>query len=344
MTFTFHRRETVCWPLFLLAAVLAGGGCGIPVVPFTLVPVPRAGDGDPPVKAQVRRVAVTGDLLGAGSRPDENSRLQIEIDVYNADPQRSFDLGLPRVRTQAALGGPVSQAGVLTISELGLRSKVTSWPSRPANVGSDWPVRLTPGQTRTFSVAYDGLSPCDAGGPLRILLTIPVVGQPALEMVLAAPVADGVRWRDDRAPAVLVWGGSWTTLSGSGGSLLEPLGLGIFRSKGRLVCGWQQRFGMLYRDRLASGPPAVAWTQGMHLGWHPWRFPVGVYASAAVLFGLESPPVAYQGASGRSTDFLLLPRLSAGVIFNAGSPLTGATLLPVDQPRSAMRRFAVRVG
>lgn len=334
--------------LLLAVSISAVAGCGIPVVPFTLAPVPRAGDGAYPVKAQIRRAAVSHDLLAAGARPSPASRLAIEIDLHNADTQRTFDVGAPVVRVQDALGGPIMTAGMVLIRPHGLEPSYADDESAALPAGAPPPpapgVLLRPGETRTVSAVYDRLPPTTAG-PLRVTVTLTVSGEKPLELVLAAPVEGGVRWQHPQAmPSGLV-GGGWTRLGGASRThLLEPFSFGGRRSRGRLVLGFEYRLGFLYRETLAGGPPAFTQSASMGVGWHPWHFPLGVYADGGLLYGIESPPRAYQRTGNGSSRFLFLPRVAVGLALGSGHPLHGSALFPVDRPPSPLRRLTFRLG
>jgi hypothetical protein len=334
---------------FLLAVVgsMAAAGCAIPLVNTRLEPVPAAGHGTPALKAQVRKVGMTAGLFATGANLDTGSRLAVEIDVYNADRQRTLTVQAPRLVLRDALGGPeITGRPVGSVdggipAEIGTSNDVKATP----------PLSLRPGEGRTVSVFYGGFPADGPRGPVRAAIHLQADGDAPLELAIADPVPGGPRWKLDAGMFSVAVGGLVSTFqtgtrSGATDVAAAPISIELLKSHARLVWGLGIRYEFLYREALASGPVGHGPTYLVSLGFQPWRFPIGCYGQAALSWVFEAPPDAYRQVTndGEGGHTLVVPRLSAGVVYSMGPRLASSGPFPIERPLSPMRRFQFRVG
>jgi hypothetical protein len=317
----------------LVAGALVTGGCASRV--FQLSPVPRAGDGTAPVKAQVRQIAWAaqaedGDLFSG-------AQATVEIDLYNADPARTFVVGPPRLVGRQALGGP----------EITFQ-RVAADEAEPAPGGglvaatASHAFTLKPHESRTVWAAFTAPDADRLRGTVHLSVVVPVDGQAALEIAIADPVPGGPRWRQDRPVAggyttgglSFLWGTETTTV-------MEPIGLSYRMSHERWVIGIDARYAYLYQESLAGGPPSMGFSLLAQLSWQPWHGRIAPYMEAGSYTGREFPPSAYAQAGARLIE---LPRVGAGILIVSGPRLGGSGALPFDRPLSPQHRGALRVG
>jgi hypothetical protein len=319
----------VCLELGLLA------GCG---TTYDVVPVARAGDGAPPVKAQIRQIKWWRQPESGGLA--EGASVAVEVDLYNAGPAGTFLVGPPRMEARPALGGP-SVAFELR-EEVGGGFGVPSELSRAAYGDSAGPspgLVLAPGVGRTVRATFDVPQRDLPRGPQRLVVVVPVRGAPDLEIAVADPVPGGPRW--PKGPPVGVY--AFSKFGGVGRlnlDAMEPVGLAVRMSRGRWIVGVGATATYLYRQELAGGPPAFGTSLHAQLTWQPWRWTIAPYVEAGTFLGFQEPPPAYfTPAHG-----LVLPRLSYGAVWTFGSRLGSAGALPFERPLSAQRVFGIRLG
>jgi hypothetical protein len=317
-------------------------GCGVPLAQVALTPVPVAGQGEPPVKAQVRRAGVSDDLLSANANLEPSSRIAFEIDLFNADPQRAWAVGAPRLALRDALGGPETIARPWFAGADGLPGRI--WGRDAA----EKPPRylLGPGQRRTIWVAYGGFPPDGPRNPVRATIQVDVEGAAPLELAVVDPVPGGPRWGLPRRPWAAYLGGALSAIAddNTNTSALAPFCLDVMWAQDRLVWGIGGRFEWLERDAFAGGPPAFGVSPILTVGWMPWRLPLGVYATLGEFFGEQSAPAAYAALDRSSGHGLLLPRAGAGLLLGAGRRLASSGPLPIERPMSVLRRAFFRLG
>jgi hypothetical protein len=319
-------------------------GCGIPLVNTRVEPVPAAGAGSAPLKAQIRKVAMTHDLLAAGASLDTQSRLGVEIDLYNADAQRTLTVRAPQLVLRDALGGPDVAGRSAAAGDGGLPSTIAMSASTEIP-----PLTLRSREGKTIWIAYGGFPSDGPRGPVRAVIRVAADAEMPLELVLANPVPGGPRWQPDRLMVSAAIGGSISTFqsgtrAGSSDIALAPIKFEVMASRHRLFWGFGINFGFLYREAIASGP--IAWGTGadLSMGFLPWRFPMGVYGQVGYLLAIETPPDAYAQIDGSQGETLFLPRVGGGIVFNAGMRLSSSGPFPIDRPLSPLRRTQIRVG
>jgi hypothetical protein len=317
---TTLSRHVALAASLLLASACAGRQ-------YDLVPVPRAGDGAPPVKAQVRHIRWGAQPEGGSLDP--GASVAVEVDLYNADRARPAVVGMPSLVAHPALGGPPVR---FDIEE----------PMGPAGT-------LAPGESRTIWATYTAPEDDCPRGPLKLVLVIPVEGQPSLEVVVADPVPGGSRWIAPRLPLAMYLFSSYASLRprndstgfGANTTAFEPIGVAARVSLGQWVLGISESWANVYQEALAGGPPAFGFTSLAQLTWQPWLFPVAPYAEGGVLVGFQKSPQAY----GDDTRTIAVPRVGLGLLLSFGAPRIGGTgPLPFDRPLARQRRYGLRVG
>ena len=335
--------------LFLLVVVgsVAAAGCAIPLVNTRLEPVPAAGHGTPALKAQVRKVGLTAGLLANSASLDTDSRLAVEIDVYNADRQRPLTVYAPRLVLRDALGGPEITGRPVDAGAGGIPPTIAT--------GDDMkeppPVTLGPGEGRTVWVVYGGFPADGPRAPVRAAVHLQADnGDAPLEIAIAHPVPGGPRWKLDASTISFTVGGAVSafqtgTQSGSSDVALAPISLELLGSRARLFWGFGWRYEFLYREAVASGPVAQGPSIAVSMGFLPWRFPIGCYGQAAMSWMGETPPDAYRQVTNDGDGHtLFLPRITAGVIYSMGPRLASPGPFPIERPMSSLRRFQIRIG
>jgi hypothetical protein len=331
--------------LLVVIGSVATPGCGIPLVNTRLEPVPATGAGAAPLKAQIRKVAVTHDLLAAGANLDTGSRLGVEIDVYNADAQRTVTVRAPQLVLRDALGGPDVAGRPVVAGDRGLPPTITI----SVATSEMPPLTLRPGEGKTIWIGYAGFPPDGPRGPVHAVVRLPSDGGTPQELVIANPVPGGPRWHPDRLMIAGAIGGTMSAFqtgsgAGSGDMALAPLRFDVIASWRRLFWGFAASYQFLYREAVAGGPLALGPPGDVSIGFLPWRFPVGVYGQFGYLFATETPPAAYAQIDGSDGGVLFLPRVGAGIILNIGTRIASSGPFPIDRPLSPLRRLQFRIG
>lgn len=332
----------------ILVASVSAGGCVVPLTRVSLQPVPVAGQGNRPLKAQIRKVGMTHDLTRGGANLDTGSRLAVEIDLYNADPQRTLTVQPPRLVMRDALGGPELQG--LPVN-FGLGALPGSIGTGDETIAPP-PIFLRPGESRTVWFLYAGFPADGPAGPVRAEVIVQADGDVALQLAIADPVPGGPRWKLDRLMVTAGVAGTISTFqtgtrSGSSDVAVAPLSLELLFNWDRLFWGFGARYELLYREAIAGGPLGRGFNYFATVGVLPFRFPLGFYGQAGFLIGAQLPPAAYQqiGNDGVSNGrTLFLPQVSGGIVFNAGPRLASTGPFPINRPLSALRRFQIRAG
>jgi hypothetical protein len=325
-----------------MSVVALWAGCGVPLAQVALAPVPAAGEGAPPVKAQVRRAGVSTDLLSANANLEPGSRIAFEIDLFNADAHRAWAVGTPRLAVRDALGGPETVARPWSAGEDGLPDWIK------ARNAADKPPRylLGPGQRRTIWVAYGGFPADGPRNPVHATIQMDVEGAAPLELAVVDPVPGGPRWDLRRRLWAAYLGGGLSAIADQTTNItaVAPFCLDVMSAQDRLIWGVGGRFEWLDRDAFASGPPAYGVSPIVTVGWMRWRMPIGAYATFGAFFGEQSPPAAYATLDRSSGHGLLLPRAGAGLLLGVGPRLGSSGPLPIERPLSVLRRALLRVG
>jgi hypothetical protein len=322
-----------------ISLVALWAGCGAPLAQVALAPVPAAGQGAPPVKAQVRRAGVSTDLLSTNADLEPSSRIAFEIDLLNADPRRAWAVRAPRLAVSDALGGPEMVAWPWFAGEDGLPGRIHSRDG----VEKSTRYLLGPGQRRTIWVAYGGFPVEGPRNPVRATLQMDVEGGAPLELAVVDPVPGGPRWSSSSRPWAVYLGGSLSDLTGAtSAGAVAPFCVDVMWARDRLVWGIGGRFEWLQQDGF-GGTLAYGVSPILTVGWMPWRFPIGAYATLGEFFGNQPPPAAYT-VDGSRGHGLSLPRAGAGLLLAAGRRLAGSGPLPIERPLSTLRRFSARVG
>ncbi|HVZ75455.1 MAG TPA: hypothetical protein VHJ20_23930 [Polyangia bacterium] len=294
--------------------------------PFELVPVPRAGDGAPPVKMQVRHLSWSDQPEGEDLAP--GATVEIELDVYDADATRSFSVGAPQ------LVGRAQRDGATVEFEHVVDGGWFDLPVDPA-VGV-----VRPHETRTLSAKFKVTSDDPPGGPLRLEVILPIAGQPALELAIADPATNQPRWRADGARVIAYAGSSVSFLSLAGGTYaFEPLTVAEVHAFGRWSFAMSQRFTYVYQEALAGGPPAFGGSLLARANWQPRTWATGFYAEGGAFFGIQHAPGAYAQTAGH---WVTAPRVSAGLRWGLGRFSVGS--LPFDRPASTLRQAGIKLG
>jgi hypothetical protein len=302
----------------VVVVVIALGALGCAESIYELQPVPRAGDGTPPVKAQVRRVSWLGQPESGGL--GEGAQLGVEVDLYVADATRVFVVDPVRVEARPALGGP---ALVLT----------------SAGDATPGPMTLQPHEARTIWATFDLPDIDPPRGPQRLVVIVPVQGQPSLELAVADPVAGGPRWPAGRVAGAYFF--SALAFAGSPRlSVMEPLGFAARLARERWVLGLGASYTFLYQEALAGGPPAHGVSLHAQVTWQPWTSRFAPYVEVGTFTGIQAPPPAYS----MSARTLELPRVSAGVLLSLGKRLGEAGPLPFEHVLSPQRELGLRLG
>jgi hypothetical protein len=302
----------------VVVAAVALGTFGCAGTLYELQPVPRAGDGTPAVKAQVRRLSWAGQPESGGLA--EGAQLGVEVDLYVADATRVFVVGPVRAEARPALGGP---AVVLA----------------PAEGETPGPMTLQPREGRTVWVTFDVPDADPPRGPQRLVVIVPVQGQPNLELAIADPVPGGPRWSAGRVVGAYFFSG--LAFAGSPRlSVMEPLGFAARLARGRWVLGLGASYTFLYQEALAGGPPAHGVSLHAQVTWQPWTWRFAPYVEVGTFTGYQDPPPAYS----MSARTLELPRVSAGVLLSLGKRLGETGALPFEHVLSPQRELGLRLG
>jgi hypothetical protein len=308
-----------------LSVALGAWGCAA-TRGYDLQPVAHAGDGMPPVKAQVRRVVwadqpESGDLFGG-------AEVSAEVDLYDADPARTFVAGALRLEARPALGGP-ARALVPQGQETTEDAAVPSNPNE---------LVLRPHETRTLWVTFEVPEDDPPRGIQRLVVIVPISGQPDLELPIADPVAGGPRWRAGRVRglyAISKFGG----VGKLGLDAMEPVGFAVRFSRERWVLGFGGTLTYLYQQTFAGGPPAFGLSVHAQLTFAPWTSRFAPYVEVGSFNGFQDPPTGYT-ASRRGLE---LPRASLGVLVSFGGRLGATGALPFEHELSPQHVFGLRV-
>ena len=331
----------------VLLASVAVASCAVPLSKVDLQPVPVAGQGGRPLKAQVRKVAVSYDLTRAGATLDGRSpRLAVEIDLYNADRQRTLAVQTPRLVVEDALGGPELHGVPVFSGEGGLPAAI---PLHELEIRS--PHLPRPGRGKTLWFAYTGFPTDGPTRPVRARIVVQADGDAALELAIVDPVPGGPRWKADQLLFTVGVAGTLSTFqtgtrAGPSDLAVAPLGLELLFNRSRFFWGFGARYEILYREAIAGGPLGWGLSSFATVGVLPWRFPVGFYGQAGYLIGAERPPAAYaqvdQGGSITNAHGLSIARVSGvwsstpgrgwplGTVPNRGAAVGPA---PIPDPR-----------
>jgi len=303
----------VVWVTWLLAS------CASPA--YTLVPAPTAGGAPSPVSARIERVATTDDVLNPSRGLGPRSRIVVELEVENADPERPAPIERPGLRLEDVLGGRPVYAG-------------------PIEWRETWPLVLAPGERRTLRVMFAGFPVDSPTTPVRASVFVPVQGRPPLELAIADPVPGGPRWQGERISAAYI-SGSFSTVSNVERLHIYDLGFAYRWSSETVVGGIAYRCTEIEREALAAAPHDFGFSL---LGEARWQTTLlGVYFEGGAFVGFESPPKTDASAQAGSSRTVALPRLGVGISLAAGRIL-GSPLFPIYRPPTALRRLGFLAG
>jgi hypothetical protein len=322
---------------------MVAAGCQVPLQHASLAPVPVAGQGDRPLKAQIRKVAMSHDLMRGGANLDTDSRLAVELDLYNADRQRTVTVQAPpRLVVRDALGGPAFDGRPVYSGVGGLPAVIPMGePPTPSKQ-----IVLRPGEGLTVWFAYAGFPADGPAHPVTATVVVQADGDAALELAIANPVPGGPRWKSDKTMVSIGVGGTLSTFqtgTNSGASSFAPLSFEAVLNRGRFFWGLGLRYELIYREAIAGGPLGFGTTTFVTAGMLPWRFPFGFYGQAGFMLGGEAAPEAYRQVGGPTHSFHL-PVVAGGIVWNAGARLGSSGPFPIERPLSALRRFQLRAG
>jgi hypothetical protein len=310
----------------LVGAALTATGCEGLV--FQLRPVPRATAAGAPVMAQVRKIEAVGFL-------DDGGKLVVELDAYNPDGARTFQLGPPRLIARSLRGGrPYELPAELAVaSDDPNPDRKTYWREGPRA-----PEPLRPGATRTIRAMFEARGE-PPQGPLDFVAVLPVEGSAPIEIDLVAHDESGPRWSRPRPVGGLYLRGGFAGVGESGGQfdVIDPIGFSFRSSFGRLVTSIDVRETFLRGTTLGATGSSGGFSGLLGLTWQPWRWHVAPYAEGGGYAGWGDLPTGGVRHVGSA-------RVSAGILLFAGPRLTARADLPIERPLSPQRALGLRVG